>query len=141
MSLPSDEVANQVNRPNRVGTSLPTTCKRGEMFFLVGTVNKVYASFTADTWIEIFSTSGGSATYTGNLTGNVIGILSGAHVGMHTGDAYLSSAIITDAAVADGDLAANWVAIYGDFTNGAGKLKIKMKTANGTVVVGEVALA
>jgi len=41
---------------------------------------------------------------------------------------------------ADGDLAANEICLYLDPTNGAGKLKIKAKTANGTVVTGSVAL-
>jgi hypothetical protein len=44
------------------------------------------------------------------------------------------------AAPADGDLAAGDMAIWFDQTNGAGKLKIKAKTANGTVAVGELAL-
>lgn len=44
------------------------------------------------------------------------------------------------AAPADGDLSAGQVALWFDATNGAAKLKIKGKSANGTVVVGEVAL-
>lgn len=44
------------------------------------------------------------------------------------------------AAPADGELAASELAFWFDDTNGAGKLKIKAKTANGTVVTGEVAL-
>ena len=43
-------------------------------------------------------------------------------------------------APADADLVASQGSLYWDFTNGAGKLKIKMKTANGTVMTGEVAL-
>jgi hypothetical protein len=45
------------------------------------------------------------------------------------------------AAPADGELAAGELAWWFDSTNGAGKLKIKAKTADGTVVTGEVALA
>jgi hypothetical protein len=44
------------------------------------------------------------------------------------------------AAPADADLAAGDMAIWFDQTNGAGKLMIKAKTANGTVASGEVAL-
>lgn len=44
------------------------------------------------------------------------------------------------AAPADGDLAAGECALWFDQTNGAAKLKIKAKSANGTVVSGEVAL-
>lgn len=46
-----------------------------------------------------------------------------------------------NAAPADGDLAANDLAIWFDSTNGAAKAKFKGKSANGTVVAGEVALA
>lgn len=45
------------------------------------------------------------------------------------------------AAPADGELAASQVTLWFDATNGAAKLKIKGKSANGTVVAGEVALA
>lgn len=44
------------------------------------------------------------------------------------------------AAPADGELSASELAFWFDDTNGAAKLKIKAKTANGTVVTGEVAL-
>lgn len=44
-------------------------------------------------------------------------------------------------APADADLAANEMALWFDSTNGAAKLMIKGKSANGTVVTGEVALA
>lgn len=44
-------------------------------------------------------------------------------------------------APADAELAAGDIALYYDDTNGAAKLKIKAKSANGTVVAGEVALA
>ena len=45
------------------------------------------------------------------------------------------------AAPADAQIANGEAAIWFDSANGAGKLKIKAKTANGTVVAGEVALA
>lgn len=45
------------------------------------------------------------------------------------------------AAPADGELSASEVAFWFDDTNGAAKLKIKGKSANGTVVTGEVALS
>jgi hypothetical protein len=45
------------------------------------------------------------------------------------------------AAPANGDIAAGEVALWFDQTDGAAKLKIKAKSANGTVVTGEVALA
>lgn len=44
-------------------------------------------------------------------------------------------------APADGDIADGEMTIWFDQTNGAAKLKIKAKQANGTVVTGEVALA
>jgi len=43
-------------------------------------------------------------------------------------------------APSDGSLAAGDLSLWFDQTDGAGKLKIKGKTANGTVVAGEVAL-
>jgi hypothetical protein len=46
-----------------------------------------------------------------------------------------------NAAPADGDLSANECAIWFDRTNGAGKLMVKAKTQDGTVVAGELALA
>jgi hypothetical protein len=45
------------------------------------------------------------------------------------------------AAPADASLNANEVALWFDATNGSAKLMIKAKQANGTVVVGEIALA
>lgn len=45
------------------------------------------------------------------------------------------------AAPADGDLSAGDCALWFDQTNGAAKLMVKAKSANGTVVTGEVALA
>lgn len=52
-------------------------------------------------------------------------------------------AMVTHAnsAPADGSLSAGEMAIWFDSTNGSAKLKIKGKSANGTVVAGEVALA
>lgn len=49
--------------------------------------------------------------------------------------------IDTHAAPADGEISAGEMAIWFDQTNGAGRLKVKAKTANGTVVTGTVALA
>jgi hypothetical protein len=46
-----------------------------------------------------------------------------------------------NSAPADGDLNANELALWFDSSNGAAKLKLKGKTADGTVVTGEVALA
>ena len=45
------------------------------------------------------------------------------------------------AAPADGELAAGQVALWFDASNGAAKLKIKGKSANGTVVTGEIPLS
>lgn len=45
------------------------------------------------------------------------------------------------AAPADGDLSASQVALWFDDTDGAAKLMIKGKSANGTVVTGQVALS
>lgn len=52
----------------------------------------------------------------------------------------LRPVIIGTSAPADGLLSSGQVALWFDATNGAAKLKIKGKSANGTVVVGEVAL-
>ena len=49
--------------------------------------------------------------------------------------------IANNSAPADGDLAAGQVALWFDSTNGAAKLMVKGKSANGTVVSGEVALS
>jgi hypothetical protein len=46
-----------------------------------------------------------------------------------------------NAAPADGELVAGQLALWFDSTNGAGKLMVKAKTANGTVVTGSVTLA
>lgn len=54
-------------------------------------------------------------------------------------DGYLFTAL--NAAPADADLVAGKCMFWFDSTNGAAKLKIKGKSANGTVVAGEVALA
>jgi hypothetical protein len=48
--------------------------------------------------------------------------------------------VMVTAAPADAELAAGQVALWFDATNGAAKLMIKGKSANGTVVTGEVAL-
>lgn len=49
----TDVTASQVDRPTRIGKSLPSTCKRGELFFLVGTVNQLYASLSTNVWTAI----------------------------------------------------------------------------------------
>ena len=54
----------------------------------------------------------------------------------HVGD----FSIETHSAPADGSLAAGELVFWFDQTNGAGKLMIKAKTANGTVVTGSVTL-
>lgn len=55
---------------------------------------------------------------------------------------YKSGYLLIDdhSAPSDGSLTAGQAVLWFDQTNGAGKLKIKGKTANGTVVAGEVAL-
>lgn len=127
-----DVTPSEVFKPVRCGTILPTTCKIGEIYFLVGAVPAIYGSFAVDTWTQIYNVNGAVGNIVGNVTGNVTGNTNGAVVA--------SSIIITDTAVADGDLAANQLAIFVDPTNGAGKLKIKAKTANGTVASGSVDL-
>jgi hypothetical protein len=49
--------------------------------------------------------------------------------------------ISVNAGPADGDLAAGFAAIWFDKTNGAAKLMVKAKQADGTVVTGSLALA
>lgn len=49
--------------------------------------------------------------------------------------------VASNQAPADGALAASQMALWLDDTNGAGKLMVKAKTANGTVVTASVALA
>lgn len=58
-----------------------------------------------------------------------------------TGGAAVSVGWSGTTAPADADIVAGQFFIYWDSTNGASKLKIKGKSANGTVVTGEVALA
>lgn len=58
-------------------------------------------------------------------------------------DAVVKNGFVTTtkhSAPSDASLAAGDLSIWFDQTDGAGKLKIKGKTANGTVVAGEVAL-
>lgn len=71
MSQQSDYSPTQINKPIRVGLTLPTTCKRGEVFFLVSTTaagNKVYASFALNTWTQIFDASGQNNTNRTSVT-------------------------------------------------------------------------
>ena len=60
-----------------------------------------------------------------------------------TGKVYATSVLVTaaNAAPADNTLNAGEAALWLDATNGAGKLMVKAKTANGTVVAGSVTLA
>ena len=59
--LQTDFVASQVDRPTRIGASLPSTARVGETFFRVGTTKKLYACFTANTWSEIAGAGGASS--------------------------------------------------------------------------------
>lgn len=65
--------------------------------------------------------TGASLTTTGKVKANVVGNTA-------------------NAAPADGAVATSELVMWFDNTNGAGKVMFKGKTANGTVVVGEVAL-
>lgn len=79
-------------------------------------------------------------TLTANPTANVLSVVTGGVVRLRINKTgYLI--VQTVAAPADADLSANQMALWFDATNGAGKLMIKAKTANGTVVTGNVALA
>lgn len=65
MSQISDYVPTQVDRPLHIGLTLPTTCKPGQIFFLVSTTasaNKIYASFALNTWTQIFDANGQNNT-------------------------------------------------------------------------------
>ena len=144
-----DETTNRVDKAVRVGTSLPSTCHRGELFFLVGATNKIYASFAVDTWTEIANSVALTPAFSVILAGtNAAALVVGtggslAPSGSGTIQATLLSgaALITTAAVpADGSLAASQMRLWLDPTNGAGKLMIKAKTADGTVVTGSVNL-
>lgn len=81
------DISNRVDRPIRIGASLPTTCRRGEMFFLVGSTNKIYASFSTNTWTEIASASG-----SGGVVGSVFG-----RTGAVTGAAADYAAVVVSA--------------------------------------------
>lgn len=137
----------QVQRFVDVGDGLPDNPKRGHIFFLVGATNKIYACFVNGTWVEI-----ASAVNTGSPGGantNVQFNDSTAFAGDASFDfnktnkaVQLSFPIITKvAAPADGDLAASQCSLWFTDTNGAGKLAIKGKTADGTVVTALVALS
>lgn len=62
---------------------------------------------------------------------NITGLAAGAVAQLFSGNA----------APADGDLAAGDIGLWFDKTNGAGKLMVKAKTTDGTVVAGSLALA
>ena len=58
----------------------------------------------------------------------------------YNGLTQLRPVVIQTAAPADADISNSTVALWFDATNGSAKIKFKGKSANGTVVVGEVAL-
>lgn len=52
----TDFTTGQIDRYTQVGTILPSTCKVGHIFFLVGaSPNKVYACFSTNVWTEVIS--------------------------------------------------------------------------------------
>lgn len=122
--------------------TLPSAPDLGDVGILLnvnGNTAILYMCFTAGNWSAIASGSGPGAVVSFDEVG--AGTNVNALVASNlTAALKASSFIIVDTAVADGDLAANQVALFFDPTNGAGKLKIKGKTADGTVVAGEVAL-
>lgn len=103
--------------------------------FDVGEMGTVSITRTAFDNAQIYFMSGSdSLIYMQNDNGDTV---------MYTkfnGLTQLRPIVIQTAAPADGDLSNGQAAIWFDATNGAAKLKIKAKQANGTVVVGEVAL-
>lgn len=60
LSQDTDSTPSQVDRPIRVGASLPATSRVGELYFLVSSATKqLYACFVANSWSVI-------GAYTGN---------------------------------------------------------------------------
>jgi hypothetical protein len=74
-------------------------------------------------------------------TGNIVDIRSQANVNYSGFDYAGRPYLIGSTAPADGELAAGECRLYFDSTNGAPKLRMKAKQANGTVVAGSVNLA
>ena len=138
----------QVQRFIDVGDVLPASPKRGHIFFLVGAVNKIYACFVDAAWVEI-----AAATSTGLPIGGTDTQVQFNDAAAFGGDAGLTYNKTKDAltmgypivtkvaAPADGDLAASQVSLWFTDTDGAAKLAIKGKSANGTVVTALVALS
>lgn len=116
---------------------LGATGERWKDSFFAGAMLGRTASFVAIAVGDITLIARGFTAQTGNLqewrdvSSNVLSTI--------TENGYFTTRKIT--IIADAELAASEVALWFDSTDGAGKLKIKGKTANGTVVVGEVALA
>jgi len=84
--------------------------------------------------VYINANGGADVIYAQDTDGNQVIYVKG------NGLTELRPVIIGTSAPADGLLSSSQVALWFDATNGAAKLKIKGKSANGTVVVGEVAL-
>ena len=63
MSLLSDFGIGQVNKPIRVVTALPLTCKKGEIAFVVSStanLNQHFDALAVNTWTLIFTSTGSS---------------------------------------------------------------------------------
>lgn len=96
-----------------------------------GSAEGTSVAINGEGWIALFTKAGKRALELWDDVGNTL--LGGTTV---TG----APMIGVTAAPADGDLAAGQVSLWFDDTDGAAKLMIKGKSANGTVVVGEVPL-
>lgn len=103
--------ATTIERFFQVGLVLPSTSQIGRMFFLIGTPNKLYICKVANSWVEI-----GSFSPAGLF-------------------------LVTTTVPADGSLSAGDCTLYYDSTNGAARLLVKAKSADGTVVTAEVPLS
>lgn len=57
-ALDTDFTSSQVDRPIRVGASLPATSRVGELYFLVGTTKQLYGCFVVNTWSVLGGFSG-----------------------------------------------------------------------------------
>jgi hypothetical protein len=65
----------QIERFLKVGTALPDTTKVGNLFFLIGTPNKLYACFVANAWVEIASSAeSGTQVFSETPTGTIDGL-------------------------------------------------------------------
>src|SRR5438093_1537324 len=65
----------QIDRPVRVGTSLPSHARVGEIYFLVNqAANKLYACFALNTWVELAaSAESGTSVFAELPSGTVNG--------------------------------------------------------------------